>query len=117
MKNANTAFIVTPARITIVRFHTGWRSDARARATRPPRLTTGAAPRPARRAAPRTLRLEPRRDRPRARAERVLPGENQPHRHFVGGIERSGCRPTHRGRGAAEPVRRVQLRLDRLERE
>src|SRR6266550_436888 len=33
MKNANTAFIVTPARITIVRFHTGWRSNARAGST------------------------------------------------------------------------------------
>src|SRR5205823_6215840 len=30
MRNANTAFMVTPARITIVRFHTGWRSNARA---------------------------------------------------------------------------------------
>src|SRR2546426_3164917 len=29
MRNANTAFMVTPARITIVRFHTGWRSNAR----------------------------------------------------------------------------------------
>src|SRR2546426_461704 len=29
-QNANTIFIVTPARITIVRFHTGCRSKARA---------------------------------------------------------------------------------------
>src|SRR2546426_463286 len=109
MKNANNAFMVTPARITIVRFHTGWRSEAPPPPPRRPPLRTRAQPVYARPALPRRTPLEPARVGPRDPADRVLAREKQLLRHFVGRIERGGCGSTGRGGGAPESVRRVQL--------